>query len=155
MTQLNYLIYGSALAFGSYCMYFDYKRRNDSEFQSYLKNQKKKAAALRSSRLDQQKKKFDYSLNILEPLSDADKESYVMQNLQIGEKLVLEGPQAYDTAATCFYRALKYIGPQAQTLFEVLSQSLPPAVTQLIIEKMKEDMEKKPSKFEEVEEGVE
>ena len=64
MTQLNYLIYGSALAFGSYCMYFDYKRRNDSEFQSYLKNQKKKAAALRSSRLDQQKKKFDYSLNI-------------------------------------------------------------------------------------------
>jgi import receptor subunit TOM20 len=155
MTQLNYLIYGSALALGSYCAYFDYKRRNDSEFQSYLKTQKKKAAAMRSSRLEAQKKRYD--INIPEPLTEADKESFVMQNLQLGEKLVLEGPVAYDAAATCFYRALKYIGAQAQTLFEVLSQSLPPAVIQLVIQKMKDDMEQKPSnpsKLEELE-GVE
>lgn len=120
MTQLNFLIgMGSALALGSYCVYFDYRRRNDVEFQSYLKNQKKIAAILKSERLE--KKKYDYSgmIDIPEPITEAEKETFVMQNLQIGEKLVLEGPQAYDAAATCFYRALKYIGAQVILLFNI------------------------------------
>jgi import receptor subunit TOM20 len=117
MTQLNYLIgLGSALALGSYCVYFDYKRRNDEDFQVYLKDQKKKAASMIRERRESRKK--DYIPEILEmpdPVTDAEREAYLMQHLQMGERLLQNGPDAYEAAAICFCRALKHMGARVIT----------------------------------------
>ena len=105
------------VAISSCLFYFDYKRRNDLEFYKYLKNQQKLAAELSKKRsIENAKPKKDYSsfTNIPEPISDAEKEAYVMKNLQVGETLLVQGPDAYEAAATCFYNSLKHI---AQVLF--------------------------------------
>lgn len=52
----------------------------------------------------------------------------ILTNLSIG-------PAAYDACATCFYRALQ-VYPEPQKLLEVLSQSLPEFILNLIIQKM-------------------
>jgi import receptor subunit TOM20 len=62
-----------------------------------------------------------------------------MQNLQLGEQLMQQGPAAFDAAATCFYRALQ-VYPEPQKLLEVLSQSLPEVILSMIIKKMSDDV---------------
>ena len=60
------------------------------------------------------------------------------------------GPAAHDSAATCFYRAL-VVYPEPQKLLEVLAQSLPEVVLQLVVQKMAAEVRKTQSKFEEIE----
>ena len=62
-----------------------------------------------------------------------------MLNLQQGEQLMLGGPMQFQAASECFLRALR-VYPDPQKLLQVLSQSLPQEVVEMIIAKMKMEL---------------
>jgi len=110
------------------------------------------------------------------PETPEGREQYFMKNLQLGEQLMQQGdyclltkdciicvyypshniyhtftgPAAHDAAATCFYRAL-VVYPEPTKLLEVLSQSLPEDILQLIVQKMAAEMRQSQAKVEEIE----
>jgi import receptor subunit TOM20 len=136
----NKYFFGTILAAAiGYGFYFDYQRRNNAEFRKNLQKQKKEAAKIKS----QQKKTTKEPQMLIpdEPIPENNegREQYFMKNLQAGEMLMQQGPPAFDAAATCFYRALK-VYPEPQKLLEVLAQSLPEVILNLIIQKMSEDV---------------
>ena len=115
----------------SYCFYFDYKRRTDSEFRRNLKRQNKQVRDTLAVK--------DTPNNNEIPTSQKEIEEYFMLNLQQGEQLMLQGSPFYNEASECFLKALK-VYPDPQKLLQVLSQSLPQEVSELIILKMQQEL---------------
>jgi import receptor subunit TOM20 len=89
MVEAKYIFGGLAIATVGYMVYFDYQRRNNSEFRKKIAHQRKEA-----QKLKQQRKKPAGGLAIPEepiPTTNEEREQYFMQNLQLGEQLLQQG----------------------------------------------------------------
>ena len=116
-----------------YFYYFDYKRRTSKEFRKYLRQQNKLASETFS----------DYGNNYQTetvPTTQKEIEEYFMLNLQQGEQLMLQGPNYYNIASEHFLKALK-VYPDPQKLLQVLGQSLPKEVSEMIVLKMQNEVQ--------------
>lgn len=133
-----------AIGLVSYGIYFDYQRRNNPEFRKNLAKQRKEAAKIRQNSAKAAVSPFDSMPDEEIPTTSEGREKYFMNNLQLGEQLIMQGPSNFDAAATCFYRALQ-VYPEPQKLLEVLAQSLPEPVIQLIIQKLAADVRAAPT----------
>ncbi|KAB5596319.1 MAS20 domain-containing protein [Ceratobasidium theobromae] len=133
----------AAVAIVGYLIYFDYKRRNDSEFRKRLRKEKKKAAKINkemeptgptSGSAQEELKEILAKIN-LEPLPNEPqmREKYFMDHVTLGEQMMLRGPAFEVSAALCFYRALRAF-PSPEQALPIFEASLPPHICTLVKE---------------------
>ncbi|GMM29637.1 Tom20 protein [Martiniozyma asiatica (nom. inval.)] len=132
----------STIALGAlgYCLWFDFKRRNDPEFRRQLKQQVRsaeKAAEKAKEEGNKQKvailkQKLTQSL-LTEPLptNPAQVEQFFMEQVGMGEKLAVIVGKEID-AAVHFYKALA-IYPNPTSILEIYQKSVTSDIYELII----------------------
>ncbi|KAA0707376.1 B Mitochondrial 20 kDa outer membrane protein [Triplophysa tibetana] len=113
---------GAALFVG-YCIYFDKKRRSDPNYKNQLRERRRK-----------QKVAQDKSgLSKLPDLKDAEAvQKFFLEEIQLGEELLA---QDYETGVEHLTNAIAVCG-QPQQLLQVLQQTLPPPVFQMLLTKL-------------------
>uniref|UniRef100_UPI00398F24BA mitochondrial import receptor subunit TOM20 homolog n=1 Tax=Pristiophorus japonicus TaxID=55135 RepID=UPI00398F24BA len=121
----------SALAAGlcgalflGYCVYFDRKRRSEPDFRSRLRERRRK------QRLAREKA----GLPRLPDLKDAEAvQKFFLEEIQLGEELLAQGD--YEKGVDHLTNAIAVCG-QPQQLLQVLQQTLPPPVFQMLLTKL-------------------
>ncbi|KAI1786676.1 MAS20-domain-containing protein [Ganoderma leucocontextum] len=134
----------------AYAVYFDYKRRNDTDFRKKLRKEKKKvtkqtqqaqAAAESTSEISPAAIK-DALLKIREeevPPTPDEKEGYFMMQVQIGDQLVQKGPSFYLPAACAFFRALR-VYPSPVEFIMMVQSTLPAPIFKIFMELVNTDV---------------
>lgn len=110
--------------FVGYCIYFDKKRRSDPDFKNRLRERrrKQKAATERGG------------LSRLPDLKDAEAvQKFFLEEIQLGEELLAQGD--YEVGVDHLTNAIAVCG-QPQQLLQVLQQTLPPPVFQMLLTKL-------------------
>ncbi|KAG0253407.1 hypothetical protein DFQ27_007426 [Actinomortierella ambigua] len=143
-----------AIGFVGYAIYFDSKRRNDPEFRRKLKKERKRL--MKQAKEEQDKMQKSSSKTIEEalagineeefPTSLEEREKFCMEQLSMGEALFTRGPEGYDMAAVCFYKALK-VYPSPAELVMVYQKTIPPEVFTLVMGMLSMDVHKKQEKY--------
>ncbi|BFZ58843.1 mitochondrial import receptor subunit tom20 [Savitreella phatthalungensis] len=127
-----------------YCIYFDWKRRNDPEFRKAIRREHKRLAGLEKEKQRQAEQgEEEATLEALRlarsaplPTSAEEREQQFMTEVARGEQLYAGGePHKFD-AAICFWRALKMY-PQPAELTRIYEQTIPPFVFK-VVQKMVE-----------------
>ncbi|KAK7118945.1 hypothetical protein R3I94_020955 [Phoxinus phoxinus] len=114
---------GAALFVG-YCVYFDRKRRSDPNYQRKLRERRRKQKA------SQEKA----GLSRLPDLKDAEAvQKFFLEEIQLGEELLAQGD--YEKGVDHLTNAIAVCG-QPQQLLQVLQQTLPPPVFQMLLTKL-------------------
>nr|ADO28326.1 mitochondrial import receptor subunit tom20-like protein [Ictalurus furcatus] len=114
---------GAALLVG-YCIYFDRKRRSDPNFKSKLRERRKKPKAAQEKA----------GLSRLPDLKDAEAvQKFFLEEIQLGEELLAQGD--YEKGVDHLTNAIAVCG-QPQQLLQVLQQTLPPPVFQMLLTKL-------------------
>ncbi|KAF4082980.1 mitochondrial import receptor subunit TOM20 homolog B [Ictalurus punctatus] len=114
---------GAALLVG-YCIYFDRKRRSDPNFKSKLRERRKKQKAAQEKA----------GLSRLPDLKDAEAvQKFFLEEIQLGEELLAQGD--YEKGVDHLTNAIAVCG-QPQQLLQVLQQTLPPPVFQMLLTKL-------------------
>ncbi|KAM8878160.1 mitochondrial import receptor subunit TOM20 homolog B [Spinachia spinachia] len=121
----------SALAAGvcgallvGYCIYFDKKRRSDPNFKNRLRERRRKQKAA-TERAGMAK---------LPDLKDAEAvQKFFLEEIQLGEELLAQGD--YEKGVDHLTNAIAVCG-QPQQLLQVLQQTLPPPVFQMLLTKL-------------------
>ncbi|KAK2869412.1 hypothetical protein Q7C36_001283 [Tachysurus vachellii] len=114
---------GAALFVG-YCIYFDRKRRSDPNFRSKLRDRRRK------QKVAQEKA----GLSRLPDLKDAEAvQKFFLEEIQLGEELLAQGD--YEKGVDHLTNAIAVCG-QPQQLLQVLQQTLPPPVFQMLLTKL-------------------
>ncbi|XP_060922625.1 mitochondrial import receptor subunit TOM20 homolog B [Limanda limanda] len=107
-----------------YCVYFDRKRRSDPQFRIRLRERRRKQQAARDR--DGQAK--------LPDLKDAEAvQKFFLEEIQLGEELLAQGD--YEKGVDHLTNAIAVCG-QPQQLLQVLQQTLPPPVFQMLLTKL-------------------
>ncbi|KAF8936743.1 hypothetical protein EDD21DRAFT_374531 [Dissophora ornata] len=143
-----------AVATIGYAIYFDQKRRGDPEFRRKLKKEKKRAL---KQQKEEEKKKVTMTTQSAEealasikeeefPTSMEEREKFCMEQLSTGEALFTRGPEYFDMAAICFYKALK-VYPAPAELVMVYQKTIPPEVFTLVMSMLSMDVQKKQEKY--------
>ncbi|XP_074061796.1 mitochondrial import receptor subunit TOM20 homolog [Macrotis lagotis] len=110
--------------FIGYCIYFDHKRRSDPNFKNRLQERRKK----------QKVAKERAGLSKLPDLKDAEAvQKFFLEEIQLGEELLAQGE--YDKVVDHLTNAIAVCG-QPQQLLQVLQQTLPTPVFQILLNKM-------------------
>ncbi|XP_029925905.1 translocase of outer mitochondrial membrane 20 [Myripristis murdjan] len=108
----------------AYCIYFDRKRRSDPNF----------AKKLRERRRKQNASKQKAGLAKLPDLKDAEAvQKFFLEEIQLGEELLSQGD--YEKGVDHLTNAIAVCG-QPQQLLQVLQQTLPPPVFQMLLTKL-------------------
>lgn len=115
----------------AYAFYFDYRRRNDSEFRRNLKRQHKKVAksneaaakASERSQKERVRRAVEQANEEGFPRDPEETEGYFMQEVARGEGLCGESGDPVE-AALCFYKALK-VYPQPRELITIYDKTVP------------------------------
>uniref|UniRef100_A0A8C7QTV6 Translocase of outer mitochondrial membrane 20b n=1 Tax=Oncorhynchus mykiss TaxID=8022 RepID=A0A8C7QTV6_ONCMY len=108
--------------FVGYCIYFDRKRRSDPNFKNRLREQTKMS-----------KYKQEQSPK-LPDLKDAEAvQKFFLEEIQLGEELLAQGD--YENGVEHLTNAIAVCG-QPQQLLQVLQQTLPPPVFQMLLTKL-------------------
>lgn len=107
-----------------YCVYFDRKRRSDPQFRNRLRERRRK-----------QKVATDRAgMSKLPDLKDAEAvQKFFLEEIQLGEELLAQGD--YETGVDHLTNAIAVCG-QPQQLLQVLQQTLPPPVFQMLLTKL-------------------
>ncbi|KAL7854487.1 hypothetical protein SRHO_G00166770 [Serrasalmus rhombeus] len=114
---------GAALFVG-YCIYFDRKRRSDPNFKRKLRERRKKQKAAQEKA----------GLSRLPDLKDAEAvQKFFLEEIQLGEELLAQGD--YEKGVDHLTNAIAVCG-QPQQLLQVLQQTLPPPVFQMLLTKL-------------------
>ncbi|XP_027018555.1 mitochondrial import receptor subunit TOM20 homolog B [Tachysurus fulvidraco] len=114
---------GAALFVG-YCIYFDRKRRSDPNFRSKLRDRRRK------QKVAQEKA----GMSRLPDLKDAEAvQKFFLEEIQLGEELLAQGD--YEKGVDHLTNAIAVCG-QPQQLLQVLQQTLPPPVFQMLLTKL-------------------
>ncbi|KAG8444509.1 hypothetical protein GDO86_009610 [Hymenochirus boettgeri] len=121
----------SALAAGvcgalfiGYCFYFDRKRRSDPNFKNRLREKRRKQK-IAKERAGQSR---------LPDLKDAEAvQKFFLEEIQLGEELLAQGD--YEKGVDHLTNAIAICG-QPQQLLQVLQQTLPPPVFQMLLTKL-------------------
>ncbi|XP_063046971.1 translocase of outer mitochondrial membrane 20 [Engraulis encrasicolus] len=112
-----------ALVIG-YCIYFDRKRRSDPNFKKRLRERRK----------NQKVTKEKTGLAKLPDLKDAEAvQKFFLEEIQLGEELLAQGD--YEKGVDHLTNAIAVCG-QPQQLLQVLQQTLPPPVFQMLLTKL-------------------
>ncbi|KAF7703239.1 hypothetical protein HF521_022246 [Silurus meridionalis] len=114
---------GAALFVG-YCIYFDRKRRSDPNFKSKLRERRRKQKAAQEKA----------GMSRLPDLKDAEAvQKFFLEEIQLGEELLAQGD--YEKGVDHLTNAIAVCG-QPQQLLQVLQQTLPPPVFQMLLTKL-------------------
>ncbi|XP_034754761.1 translocase of outer mitochondrial membrane 20 [Etheostoma cragini] len=110
--------------FFAYCIYFDRKRRSDPRFKEKLRERRRK-----------QNLSSDKSgLARLPDLKDAEAvQKFFLEEIQLGEELLSQGD--FEKGVDHLTNAIAVCG-QPQQLLQVLQQTLPPPVFQMLLTKL-------------------
>ena len=131
-----------------YAVYFDHKRRTDSSFRRQLKQQRMEAKTI----LDQfqvdraSKAKASVKVSGLEiddsppPATAEGREAYFEKQLTMGDAFISQGQPGFESAAVCYFKALK-VYPDPMNFLRVLQQSLPEPVVAMIVDLMSADVQ--------------
>lgn len=107
-----------------YCIYFDRKRRSDPNFRIRLRERRKK------QKLDQEKA----GQMKLPDLKDAEAvQKFFLEEIQLGEELLAQGE--FEACVEHLSSAIAVCG-QPQQLLQVLQQTLPPPVFQMLLTRL-------------------
>ncbi|CAH2250998.1 Mitochondrial import receptor subunit TOM20 homolog [Pelobates cultripes] len=110
--------------FLGYCIYFDRKRRNDPNFKNRLKEKRRKQK-LAKEKAGQSK---------LPDLKDAEAiQKFFLEEIQLGEELLAQGD--FEKGVDHLTNAIAVCG-QPQQLLQVLQQTLPLPVFQMLLTKL-------------------
>ncbi|XP_062399642.1 mitochondrial import receptor subunit TOM20 homolog B [Sardina pilchardus] len=110
--------------FLGYCIYFDRKRRSDPNFRQKL----------RERRRNQKAQQDRTGLSRLPDLKDAEAvQKFFLEEIQLGEELLAQGD--YEKGVDHLTNAIAVCG-QPQQLLQVLQQTLPPPVFQMLLTKL-------------------
>ncbi|XP_022046972.1 translocase of outer mitochondrial membrane 20 [Acanthochromis polyacanthus] len=110
--------------FVAYCIYFDKKRRSDPHFKEKLRERRRKQNA--SSEKSAQSK--------LPDMKDPDAvQQYFLGEIQLGEELLSQGD--FENGVDHLTNAIA-VCTQPQQLLQVLQQTLPPPVFQMLLTKL-------------------
>lgn len=116
---------GAGIAFIGYCVYFDRKRRSDPDFKKKLRERRKK---------QRQASKTKSGVSQIPDLRDAEAmQKFFLQEVQLGEELLASGD--ISTGVEHLTNAVAVCG-QPNQLLQVLQQTLPAQVFQLLIERL-------------------
>lgn len=121
----------SALAAGvcgallvGYCIYFDKRRRSDPNFKNGLRERRRKQKATKETA----------GMAKLPDLKDAEAvQKFFLEEIQLGEELLAQGD--YEKGVDHLTNAIAVCG-QPQQLLQVLQQTLPPPVFQMLLTKL-------------------
>ncbi|KAK2817582.1 hypothetical protein Q5P01_025773 [Channa striata] len=107
-----------------YCIYFDRKRRSDPDFKNRLRERRRKQKAAKERA----------GLSKLPDLKDAEAvQKFFLEEIQLGEELLAQGD--YEKGVDHLTNAIAVCG-QPQQLLQVLQQTLPPPVFQMLLTKL-------------------
>ncbi|XP_069810408.1 mitochondrial import receptor subunit TOM20 homolog [Dendropsophus ebraccatus] len=110
--------------FLGYCIYFDRKRRNDPNFKNRLREKRRKQK-IAKERAGQSR---------LPDLKDAEAvQKFFLEEIQLGEELLAQGD--FEKGVDHLTNAIAVCG-QPQQLLQVLQQTLPPQVFQMLLTKL-------------------
>uniref|UniRef100_A0A3Q0RDK6 Uncharacterized protein n=1 Tax=Amphilophus citrinellus TaxID=61819 RepID=A0A3Q0RDK6_AMPCI len=110
--------------FVAYCIYFDRKRRSDPRFKEKLRERK----------CESQQRKISYGATLLPNLNDEEAvQKFFLEEIQLAEELLAQGE--LDTAVDHLTNAVAVCG-QPQQLLQVLQQTLPPPVFQILLTRL-------------------
>ncbi|KAM0750979.1 protein import receptor MAS20 [Meredithblackwellia eburnea MCA 4105] len=131
----------AALGLVSYCIYFDYKRRNDKQFRHRLLKEQKKIAQVDQKQQQQGKEAIQAALRRALTMINAEpvptdvaaREQYFMEQVGLGEQLAARSPEHYVASAISFYRALK-VYPAPHELIMIYQKTQPAVVFDLVME---------------------
>nr|AFJ91791.1 mitochondrial inmport receptor subunit TOM20 [Ostrea edulis] len=124
---VKYAVAGAGLCFLGYCIYFDNKRRSHPDFKKRLKERRQHSKVGKSS------KSGDIQLPDLQNQEAVQK--FFFEQVQLGEELLAAGD--VERAVDHLSNAVPLCG-QPQQLLQVLEQTLPPQVFQLLVQKLPE-----------------
>ncbi|XP_070833889.1 translocase of outer mitochondrial membrane 20 [Chaetodon trifascialis] len=110
--------------FVAYCIYFDRKRRSDPRFKEKLRERRRRQNA-----------SYEKSgLAKLPDLKDAEAvQKFFLEEIQLGEELLSQGE--FEKGVDHLTNAIAVCG-QPQQLLQVLQQTLPPPVFQMLLTKL-------------------
>ncbi|XP_037545980.1 mitochondrial import receptor subunit TOM20 homolog B [Nematolebias whitei] len=107
-----------------YCIYFDRKRRNDPNFKNRLRERRRKQKVAQDKA----------GLAKLPDLKDAEAvQKFFLEEIQLGEELLAQGD--YEKGVDHLTNAIAVCG-QPQQLLQVLQQTLPAPVFQMLLTKL-------------------
>ncbi|KAI8486618.1 Mitochondrial import receptor subunit TOM20 [Branchiostoma belcheri] len=110
--------------FLGYCIYFDHKRRNDPGFKQKLRERRKR----------QKETKKTQTTTKIPDLKDTEAvQKFFLEEVQLGEELLAQGD--FENGVEHLTNAVAVCG-QPQQLLQVLQQTLPPQVFQMLIAKL-------------------
>ncbi|XP_071963667.1 mitochondrial import receptor subunit TOM20 homolog [Antedon mediterranea] len=113
--------------FLGYCVYFDRKRRSAPDFRQKLKEKRaQKAKTKPTSKASQQSELPDLQ-------NPEAVQKFFLDEVQLGEELLAQGD--FDNGVDHLSNAVAVCG-QPQQLLQVLQQTLPPQVFQMLIQKL-------------------
>jgi import receptor subunit TOM20 len=117
---------GAGICFIGYCIYFDHKRRSDPLFKQKLREKRRKAK-------QNAKSKSGGSVQMPD-LKDAEAmQRFFLQEVQLGEELLAQGD--IESGVEHLSNAVAVCG-QPQQLLQVLQQTLPPQVFQMLLQRL-------------------
>ncbi|KAM9365876.1 translocase of outer mitochondrial membrane 20 [Pholidichthys leucotaenia] len=106
-----------------YCIYFDRKRRSDPDFKKKLRERRKKLKAVEKTETTK-----------LPDLKNPEAvQKFFLEEIQLGEDLLSRGE--FDKGVDHLTNAIVVCG-QPQQLLQVLQQTLPPPVFQMLLTKL-------------------
>ncbi|KAI9001373.1 MAS20-domain-containing protein [Trametes punicea] len=128
----------------AYAVYFDYKRRHDTEFRKKLRKEKKKVTkqtkqAEAESQAASLVSAAEVKATILKiqeeelPVSPDEKEAYFLMQVQVGEQMAQRGPAFYLPAAAAFFRALR-VYPSPVEFIMMVQSTLPAPIFKIFME---------------------
>ncbi|RXN23024.1 mitochondrial import receptor subunit TOM20-like protein [Labeo rohita] len=129
---------GAALFVG-YCIYFDRKRRSDPNYKNKLRELVKCWTGVNewdfiAGRKKQKAAQEKAGLSRLPDLKDAEAvQKFFLEEIQLGEELLAQGD--YEKGVDHLTNAIAVCG-QPQQLLQVLQQTLPPPVFQMLLTKL-------------------
>ncbi|KAJ0032935.1 hypothetical protein NQD34_000042 [Periophthalmus magnuspinnatus] len=109
--------------FVGYCIYFDRKRRSDPSFRSRLRERESRPGT-----------GFRPGLDHLPDLKEAEAvQKFFLEEIQLGEELLAQGE--FEACVDHLSSAISVCG-QPQQLLQVLQQTLPPPVFQMLLTRL-------------------
>ncbi|XP_037534075.1 translocase of outer mitochondrial membrane 20 [Nematolebias whitei] len=110
--------------FVAYCIYFDRKRRSDPRFKEKLRERRRKQNVCSENA----------GLSKLPDLKDPEAvQKFFLEEIQLGEELLSQGE--FESCVDHLTNAIAVCG-QPQQLLQVLQQTLPPPVFQMLLTKL-------------------
>ncbi|KAI9069255.1 MAS20-domain-containing protein [Trametes sanguinea] len=139
----------------AYAVYFDYKRRNDTEFRKKLRKEKKKVTKKQAEQAQAQAQAesanpAEIKAMILKiqgeelPATPDEKEQYFVMQVQLGEQMAQQGPAFYMPAAAAFFRALR-VYPSPVEFIMMIQSTVPPPIFKLFMELVNAEVSGAPS----------